>query len=75
MGKDFNFRPSNLGITGKIVVYNPVNQELKVMQTTETFSGSIPDKKYVYYILAPLTRRGIVFLGDENKIAARGKKR
>ena len=75
IGKDFNFRPSDLGITGKIVVYNPVNQEFKVMQSTETFSGSIPDKNYVYYILAPVTPTGIAFLGDENKIAATGKKR
>jgi len=73
--KDFNFRPSDLGITGKIVVYNPVNHELKVMQSTETFSGAIPDKKYVYYILAPVTKSGIAFLGDQNKIAATGKKR
>jgi hypothetical protein len=46
-----------------------------VLQSNETFSGSVPDEKYVYYIIAPITKSGIAFLGDENKIAATGKKR
>jgi hypothetical protein len=71
----FNFRPSDLGAKGKDVVYDPINHELKVLESNETFSGSIPDQKYVYYIVAPVTKSGIAFLGDENKIAATGKKR
>ncbi|HXR83608.1 MAG TPA: hypothetical protein VN722_04830 [Hanamia sp.] len=69
----FDFRPSALGMSGKIVVYDPMNHELKVMNSKETFSGTLLEK-YGYYIIAPVNF-GIAFLGDENKIAATGKKR
>lgn len=48
-------------ITGKIVVYNPMNHELTVMSSTDTFSGSIAQGKYVCYVIAPITKIEIAF--------------
>lgn len=72
---EFSFHPTTIGMKGNVVVYNPVNHELKVMPANNLFTGLIPADKYVYYIIAPVTSIGIAFLGDENKIAATGKKR
>ncbi len=72
---DFQFQPATLGFTGKVIVFNPANKKYEVLLAGNTFSATIPSEKYVYYIIAPVTAQGIAFLGDENKIAATGKKR
>lgn len=71
----FSFQPSALGFTGSVVVFNPADKKYEVVPAGKSFSANVPPAKYVYYIIAPVTRPGVAFLGDENKIAATGKKR
>lgn len=73
--KTVSFDPSEFGLTGEVLVYNPQTKEAKSLQATGTFSDMIGPDNYSYYIVAPYTSSGIAFLGDENKIAAMGKQR
>ncbi|MEO5998403.1 MAG: hypothetical protein ABIN89_16735 [Chitinophagaceae bacterium] len=45
------------------------------MNNNETFTADLPEEKYTFFIVAPITRSGIAFLGDAGKITATGKKR
>ncbi|WP_162923601.1 hypothetical protein [Arachidicoccus soli] len=73
--KIFHFRPAELGMKNEVIVYNPISKEAKEVDAKDLFSDKIPESNYAYYILAPVSSSGIAFLGDENKIAATGKKR
>lgn len=73
--KKLSFRPATLGMSGKVVVFNPLTEELQVINAKKNFQDKLPDIGYTYYILAPITSSGIAFLGDSGKIAATGKER
>jgi hypothetical protein len=69
------FRPGDIVRSNRIVVFNPKENTLRLLTGNETFHDELPEEKYVYYIIAPITSTGIAFLGDTGKIAATGKKR
>ena len=71
----FSFRPSETGVKGTAVVYDPGRGALSVVKPGGSFRGDLSEDPYRYYVVAPLTPTGIAFLGDENKIARTGKKR
>ncbi len=73
--KQFSFQPAETGVRGKVVVYEPLQNKAVVMDAADRFRGTLPEEKYTYYLVAPVTRSGIAFLGDAGKIAATGKKR
>ena len=73
--KEIKFIPSQLGIEGKVIVYNPLTKEVELIKKGKAYSGKLNSAPYTYYILAPLLPSGIAFLGDAGKIAATGKKR
>jgi hypothetical protein len=74
-GKAFSFRPGDIVKAGKLVVYNPQRNTLRLVTGKEIFRDELAEDRYAYYIIAPITRAGIAFLGDAGKIAATGKKR
>ena len=73
--RSVNFNPSKLGIKGKTVVYDPLTEELKVVNSGSGFSSLLNNNLYTYYIIAPVISSGIAFLGDAGKIASTGEKR
>jgi hypothetical protein len=73
--RQFSFRPGELVKAEKVVVYNPQRNVLRLITGGEAFRDELPEDKYAYYIIAPVTPAGIAFLGDAGKIAATGKKR
>jgi hypothetical protein len=73
--KEISFNPSELGIEGDVVVYNPLTKEIKIIKNGSSFISNLKDAFYTYYILAPILYQGIAFLGDSNLITATGKKR
>jgi hypothetical protein len=75
LARQFSFRPGDIVKAGKVVVYDPRKETAQLLTEGETFQDELPQDKYVYYIIAPITRSGIAFLGDAGKIAATGKKR
>ncbi|MDE3185259.1 MAG: hypothetical protein KGM16_17745 [Bacteroidota bacterium] len=72
---DFGFSPSEMGFKGKVVVFNPSNGTVSKIDSDKKFSSSLPNEKYTYYIIAPVTSSGIAFLGDSSKITSTGKQR
>lgn len=73
--KQFSFQPAETGVRGKVVVYEPLQNKAVIMDAADSFQGYLPEEKYTYFMIAPVTHSGIAFLGDAGKIAATGKKR
>lgn len=71
----FNFQPGNMGLRGKVIIYNPRQGSVKLMHADEIFLDVLPEERFAYYIVAHVTGSGIAFLGDVGKITATGKKR
>ncbi|HVU58279.1 MAG TPA: hypothetical protein VHD83_24630 [Puia sp.] len=71
----FGFRPGEIVAADRVIVYNPQKNTFRLLAGGETFYDELPEDKYAYYIIAPITSSGIAFLGDAGKIAATGKKR
>ncbi|MCW3091678.1 MAG: hypothetical protein JWP81_2747 [Ferruginibacter sp.] len=71
----FEFNLNDIGMKDMSVVFNPLKQTIQLVETGGSFSAALPEEKFVYYIVAPITRSGIAFLGDAGKITATGKKR
>ena len=73
--KQFGFSLHDIGMQGRSVVYNPLLKTVQLMEAGESFRADLPEEKFSYYIVAPVTASGIAFLGDAGKITATGKKR
>jgi hypothetical protein len=73
--KNIAFKPSSLGQTGDVVVYDPLTHAAKEMPASGTFKDTIGKIGYTYYLVAPVTPNGIAFLGDFGKIASTGRQR
>jgi hypothetical protein len=71
----FEFKPSDLGFSGHVVVYDPVHNKVTALHADQNFSDILPSEMYDYYIVAPVTASGITFFGDAGKIASMGKQR
>jgi hypothetical protein len=69
-----SFRPADLGITGPSYVYEYFAKTGVVLPPGGTFSQSVPNSG-TYYIVVPIGRSGIAFLGDAGKFVSLGKKR
>lgn len=67
------FTPATLGISGDAYVYNYFAQNGTVVKAGQSFTGSVKDGSY--YVVVPIGRSGIAFLGDEGKFASLGSKR
>jgi hypothetical protein len=73
--RELSFRPAALGMSGEVVVFNPLTKQSRIMDAGDDFKDRLPDEKYAYYIIAPVTSSHIAFLGDTDKIAATGRQR
>jgi hypothetical protein len=73
--RNISFQPTDMGITGKIAVFDPLTKQLQVVSAANNFSDLFRNETYTYYIIAPVTSSGIAFFGDTDKIVSAGKKR
>lgn len=71
----FGFHPKALGQRGRVAVFDPLSKRVAAIDAAAEFRSELPETRYAYYIVAPVTRSGIAFLGDAGKIAATGKQR
>jgi hypothetical protein len=69
-----SLRPEALGIAGPAYVYNPLTNSGRVVPQGSTFLDTV-DTDGSFYIVAPVGRSGIAFLGDEGKYVSTGKQR
>lgn len=70
---DFSVRPVDLGYASDIYVYDANRLTGKVIAAGASFSATVAST--AYYVVAPIGRSGIAFLGDVGKIASAGKQR
>ena len=71
----FSFSLGDLSMKNRSVVFNPLKQTVQLIDPEKRFSEDLPEEKFAFYIVAPITTSGIAFLGDAGKITATGKKR
>lgn len=69
------FTPSELGLDGPTYVYNYFSGTGKSLNGTEMFSARLAEKASAFYVVAPIGKSGIAFLGDKDKFVGTGKQR
>jgi hypothetical protein len=67
------FRPAELGYTTDVYVYDVNRAVGRVAPVAAMYSDTITDT--AYYVVAPIGRSGMAFLGDAGKFASVGKQR
>ena len=72
--QDMSFTPASLGIDGPAFVYDDFTGAGTVVPAGQAFTGSV-DRDGSYYVVAPIDRAGIAFLGDAGKFVSLGAKR
>jgi hypothetical protein len=70
VGANASFTPGELGHTGKVYVYDVINDSGKAVEASQAYSGANG-----FYMVAPVGSTGIAFLGDKGKFVPVGKKR
>ena len=70
-----SFTPAELGLNGSAYVYDYFSGNGKLLGSDKVFSSSLDKKASAFYVVAPVGRSGIAFLGDKNKFVGTGKQR
>ena len=71
--QSISFRPNYLGVAGAAYVYNYFTGTGSVVPAGSTFTDTVSTGSY--YVVVPVGRSGIAFLGDAGKFASLGLKR
>jgi hypothetical protein len=71
----FSIKPSDLGCTGPVYVYNYFAGTGQKLDPGATMTVALQGKDCAYLVAAPIGATGIAFLGDANKFVGTGKKR
>jgi hypothetical protein len=69
------FDTSELNLDGPAYVYDYFRKSAQRLDLQTTFSAPLPKKADAYYVVAPVGKSGIAFLGDENKFVGTGRQR
>lgn len=69
-----SFNPNNLGVTGQAYVYNYLTGAGRLVPANSDFADTVSSDGS-YYVVAPVGRSGIAFLGDAGKFVSLGSKR
>lgn len=68
-----SFTPAELGYSGSAYVYDVNKQSGRLLTAMQANADTISDT--AYYVVAPVGKSGIAFLGEQGKIAPLGNKR
>ncbi|HEX6445686.1 MAG TPA: carbohydrate-binding protein [Streptosporangiales bacterium] len=72
--QDTSFTPASIGVHGDAYVYDYFAGTGRTVPAGQAYSTAV-DKDGSYYLVAPVNRAGIAFLGDAGKFASLGRKR
>lgn len=73
---DFSVKPAELGLSGRVAVFDPTSHIVLGMSATDRFSGQLTGSgASAYRIIAPVSRAGIAVFGDLDKFVPMGRKR
>jgi hypothetical protein len=70
-----SFSPATLGVAGQAYVYDFFARTGRLIDATESATKDLGKDGSGYWVVAPVGRSGIAFLGDEGKWVSLGKKR
>ena len=71
---DVSFSPASFGCTGKVYV-SSLNGASKEINASDKFKDNIQATSWNSYIIAPVGKSGIAFLGDAGKFVGTGRQR
>jgi hypothetical protein len=69
------FSPAELGLEGRAYVYDYFSGTGKLLKAQTPFVAPLGENASAFYIVAPVGRSGVAFLGDKNKFVGTGKQR
>ena len=69
-----SFTPESLGMTGPVYVYDFFNAKGSVVNAGSPFTDTV-GYSGSYYVVAPIGKSGMAFLGDAGKFVSNGNKR
>lgn len=72
---EIHFSPMELGFTGPVYIHDGFTGKAQRLDASATFSAPLSKGGTAFYIVAPVGRSGIAFLGDRDKYVATGKQR
>ncbi len=70
-----SFTPASLGLTGNVYVYRVSDKAGKKMDAADAYTDTVASPNWMLYLIAPVGRSGIAFLGDSGKIVGTGRQR
>ncbi len=70
-----SFSPADLELSGPTYVYDYFSGNGKLLNKSEKFSAPLGRNASAFYVLAPLGKSRIAFLGDKNKFVGTGRQR
>jgi hypothetical protein len=74
-GGEIQFTPAELGLGGLAYVYDYFSARGKRLGAAARFSAPLGANASTFYVVAPVGKSGIAFLGDKNKFVGTGKQR
>jgi hypothetical protein len=72
---NIHFTPRELGLNGRVYVYDYFSGVGKLLDAGDGFSAPLPRNDSAFYVVTPILQSGIAFLGDKNKFVGTGKQR
>ncbi len=73
--EEFHFTPAELGFVGPVAAYNYFSGTGRRIDFADTISGTLGTNGVAYYIVAPVGKSRIAFLGDKGKFVSNGRQR
>jgi hypothetical protein len=70
-----SFASAEIGVSGPVYVYDYFSNTGALLQAGATFSAPLATKAKAFYVVSPIGRSGIAFLGDKGKFVGTGKQR
>jgi hypothetical protein len=74
-GGEVRFAPSEFGLSGQVYVYDYFAGKGHRLDACTSFSAPLAAKGTAFYVLAPVGKSGIAFLGDSGKFVSNGRQR
>jgi len=73
--EEVRFSPSELGLKTRVYVYDYFAGTARRLNAGKTFSTTLAGQGSAFYVVAPVGKSGIAFLGDAGKFVSTGKQR
>jgi hypothetical protein len=72
---EVQFTPAELGFTNSVYIYDYFSATARLWDADALFAATLDGNAPAFYIVAPVGRSGIAFLGDKDKFVSTGRQR